>query len=139
MGPCWLLVVTRGLRVWLPPEVYLNHDLAVREVARWRATLRLPKAPPEFSATARCLHLLQTQFPESWHACPIWVGVTWSVKKYPRLRVELMAADEKEAAVWLRRRAPIRGIIGGGTEAEFQRRGVLTGVGAVRVKRVMGF
>jgi hypothetical protein len=50
-----------------------------------------------------------------------------------------MAADEKEAATWFRRRTPKGVGRGNEKEAEFERRGVLTSVGVFRVKRVMGF
>ena len=107
MKRCWILIVTRGLKVWLPPEVYLQHDLAVREAERWRVTLRLPAVNPSgFSPNARCLHLLPSMFPEPWRACPVWVGVTWTERSYPRPRIALMPVDEQEAASWLRRRIP---------------------------------
>ena len=106
LNPCWVLIVTRGLRVWLPPEVYLQRRLAEVESQRWRAALRLPVAQPRFSPRARFLHLIASEFPDSWRACPVWVGVTWSAKTYPRLRSELMATDEKEATTWFRRRTP---------------------------------
>jgi hypothetical protein len=137
--PCWILIVTRGLRVWLPPEIYLEHELAVRESARWRATLRLPATAREFSPKVRCLHLIPTTFLEPWRACPVRVGVTWSVRSYPRLKIELMAADEQEAADWLRRRTP-KGMGGEPRDqVEFLRRGVLASAGIFRVKRVMVF
>jgi len=139
MRPCWLLIVTRGLRVWLPPDVYLTHDLAARESARWRTTFRLPASPREFSPLVRCLHMTQTLFPEPWRACPVWVGVTWSVRSYPSLKIELMAADEEEAADWLRRQIPKRMKVDRPGHVEFLRRGVSTSAGAFRVKRVMGF
>ena len=139
MNPCWILMVSRGLRIWIPPEVYLQRDLALREAARWRATLRLPDAPPVFSPTARCLHLPQTLFPEPWRACPVRVGVTWNVRSYPRLKIELMAADEQEAADWLRRRTPKGVDVDRRDQVEFQRRGALASAGVFRVKRVMGF
>lgn len=138
MKPCWVLVVTRGLGVWLPPEVYLQHGLAIREVDRWRDTLRLPVSPPKFTPTSRCLHLIATEFPDSWRACPVWVGVTWSVKSYPRLKAELMAADEREAADWLRHKTPKGVMIDAATRVDFERRGVLTSVGVAQVKRVIG-
>jgi hypothetical protein len=55
------------------------------------------------------------------------------------MKIELMAADETEASVWLRERIPrtVRSDKQG--QAEFERRGVLTCVGVFRVKRVMGF
>jgi hypothetical protein len=138
MNSCWVLVVTRGLSVWLPPEVYLQRSLAERESKRWRTTLRLPTVQPRWSQRARYLHLVTTEFPDSWRACPVWFGMSWSLKTYPRFRSELMAADEEEAALWLRRRTP-KGHSLPGMQIEFDRRGVRTSVGVFRVKRVMGF
>lgn len=138
MNACWVLIVTRGLRVWLPPEVYLQRRLAELESQRWRATLRLPAVQPRFSAGVRYLHLVETEFPDSWRACPVWVGVISTARAYPRIRFELMAADENEAAQWLRRRTPKGFSAKPGERAEFERRGVLTSVGVFRVKRVMG-
>ena len=139
MNPCWVLIVTRGLSVWLPPEVYLQRNLAERESKRWRATLRLPTVQPELSERARYLHLVATEFPDSWRACPVWIGMSWSRKTYPRFRSELMAADEDEATSWLRRRTPEGLSVRPGVQMEFDRRGVRTSVGVFRVKRVMGF
>lgn len=86
MHRCWLLAVTRGLNVWLPPEVYVQHGLAVRESDRWRVILRLPTTSRRFAPQVRLLHLIETEFPESWRACPIWAGVTWSERSYPKMR-----------------------------------------------------
>jgi len=128
------------LRVWLPPEVYLHaRDLALREADRWRATFRIPARPPEYSPTARAVHLVQSVFPDPWRACPIWVGTTWSVRAYPRLKIELMAADEQEATEWLRRRLPKHVSVHLPTQIEFERRGIVASAGIHRLKRVSGF
>jgi hypothetical protein len=50
-----------------------------------------------------------------------------------------MAADEKEATEWIRRRTPKGLSPKAGQQVVFERRGVLTNVGVFRVKRVMGF
>ncbi|MGA9161366.1 MAG: hypothetical protein WB297_10970 [Actinomycetota bacterium] len=55
------------------------------------------------------------------------------------MKFELMAADESEAAVWLRKRTPKAARIEGPGQVEFDRRGVRTSVGVFRAKRVMGF
>ena len=138
MSPCWVLIVARGLRVWLPPEVYLNRDLAASELARWRSTFRIPFEPRRLSPIVRSLHLIPTVFPEPWRACPVWLGIWWSERTYPRMKFELMAADETEAGAWLRKRIPksLRNDKSG--QVEFERRGVLTCAGVFPVKRVMG-
>jgi hypothetical protein len=136
---CWVLIVTRGLKVWLPPELYLSRDLAAREAVRWHAILRLPVDAPHYSSSARYLHLVESMFPEPWRACPVWVGVSWHVHSFPRPKIELMAADTQEANEWLKRRTP-KGIdMGKSGQVQFERRGRLASVGVFRVKRVMGF
>jgi hypothetical protein len=50
-----------------------------------------------------------------------------------------MAADEQEAADWLRRRTPKGTEVDGRDQVEFLRHGVLASAGVFRVKRVMGF
>ena len=64
MNPCRVLLVSRGLRIWIPPEVYLVEDLAEREADRWREALRLPRQPRAFSQKVRALHLVESVFPE---------------------------------------------------------------------------
>jgi hypothetical protein len=78
-------------------------------------------------------------FPEPWRACPVRVGLTWSVRSYPLPKIELMAADEQEAVHWLRRRLPKGMEDQHRDQVEFLRRGVLSSAGIFRVKRVMGF
>lgn len=139
MNPCWVLIITRGLRIWIPPEVYLQRELALREASRWRMSLRVPATPPDYSPTARCLHLIPTEFPEPWRACPVWLGLTWTVRGYPRARTVLMAADDNEAREWLARRAPRAARHHQTFHAEFQRRGIYAVAEVSRVKRVLGF
>ncbi len=78
-------------------------------------------------------------FPEPWRACPVWLGMSWTELSYPRMKIELMAADESEAAAWLRKRTPKAARINEPGQVEFDRRGVRTSSGVFRVKRVMGF
>ena len=139
MKACRVVLISRGLRIWIPPEVYLVGDLAEREASRWRESLRLPRQPGTFSQNARALHLVESLFPEQWRACPVWVGVTWSSRSFPRLKIELMAADEDEATEWLRGRVPKKVKLERAGHVEFERRGTLTSAGIYRVKRVMGF
>lgn len=139
MNPCWVLIVTRGLRVWLPPEVYLQHPLAIREAERWRSIFAIRTEPPPYSPRARCTHLVRTELPDPWRACPVWVGVTWSLRSYPRLKLNLMAADDQGAVEWLRPRTPRESRLERPGQLEFERRGVPASAGIFRVKRVMGF
>jgi hypothetical protein len=112
MRRCWLLVITNGLRVWIPPELYLESRMANREARRWILTLsrRRPPADPLRAAPIKLranmlLHVIETDFVEPWRACPLWVGVRWSERSHPRLSSELMAADAEEATSWIRSHA----------------------------------
>lgn len=138
MKPCWVLVIAKGLGVWLPPEVYLQRELALMEAHRWRTAIRIPEPGP-YSRSRLSLHEIRTQFPEPWRACPVRVGVTWNVRTYPKMRIELMAADEEEGQAWLRRRVPRSVSLRGVEQVQFERRGVTAAAGVVRAKRVLGF
>lgn len=139
MNRCWVLIVTRGLRVWLPPEVYVHdRENAIREARRWCAMLRIPLEPGDYSPRTKSLHLIQMVFPDPWRACPVWVGINWSVRTYPAMKTELMAADESEATAWLRRRVPKSATTDSTGQVEFERRGSLASAGVFRVKRVTG-
>lgn len=139
LNHCWVLIVTRGLRVWLPPEVYVHdRETAVREGRRWCRMLRIPLEPGAYRPRAKALHSIQTVFLDPWRACPVWLGLTWSVRSYPAMKTELMAADEQEATDWLRRRVPKSVGLDGAGQVEFERRGVLSSAGVFRIKRVTG-
>lgn len=118
--------------------MYLQRDLAVREAARWRTALHMPETRNTFTDSVRTLTLIETLFPESWRACPVWIGITWSASSFPKMRGELMAADDDEAAGWLRRQAPKR-VKTAGNYVEFERRHVLCAAAIARAKRVLGF
>ena len=139
MKPCWIILITQGLRVWMPPELYLVRDLADVESARWRSTLRIPSRPSRYTPRARLLHLEESLFPEPWRACPVWVGVTWSSRSFPKLQVELRAADDDDATDWLGNHVPNNVTVAKPEQLQFQRGDVTLGVGIIRVKRVLGF
>ncbi len=147
---CWLLIITKDLRVWLPPELYLVPRLALREARRWTETLGRRRAPEDpFAASPTrlraglLLHAIETDFMEPWRVCPLWVGVRWSERSYPSLKVEVMAADTDEALAWIRTRSrsPLVGRADPDCRLEcfFERRKVLTYVAAHRVKHFCGF
>jgi hypothetical protein len=55
------------------------------------------------------------------------------------MKAELIAADESEAADWLRKRTPRHLVVVEPGQHVFDRRGVETAVGVFRTKRVLGF
>lgn len=147
---CWVVIVTKGLRVWLPPEVYLQTKVAAREITRWVGVLSkgrtLPAGEPIESPVRAgrdvLLHVVPTGFLEPWHACPVWVGVHWSRSTYPKLDTKLFVASSEEAHEWVGgkagRRAADAEPAALGHEALFIRRGVETYVAALQVKRLHG-
>lgn len=116
----------------------------------WTETLGRRRAPEDpFAASPTrlraglLLHAIETDFMEPWRACPLWVGVRWSERSYPSLKVEVMAADTDEALAWIRTRSrsPLVGRADPDCRLEcfFERRKVLTYVAAHRVKHFCGF
>ena len=150
MRKCWLVIVTRRLRVAFPPELYLEWRIAWRETKRWASTLSRGRSLDDEAPTSpirvgsgRLLHLIEADFDEPWRACPLWVGVRWSEKSFPRIKTELMAADTDEATAWVR--SHTRGGLELSSDPENRlecrssRHGVGTYVAAHRLKRFAGF
>jgi hypothetical protein len=150
MRPCWLLLITRKLQVWMPPEVYLEPGMAGRETRRWIRTLssrrRIPATMDNNSVSlgrGAALHVRQLGFPEPWRACPLWVGVHWSDKEGQRPDIELLAMDSQEAELWASAHA--KGAIEPGTDPElcfranWEHRGRRHMIAIHRVKRFIGF
>jgi hypothetical protein len=139
LNKCWILLVARGLEMWLPPEIYLSKSFAETESERWRAILHIAASPPPLTARSKSLHLVLGAFPDPWRACPMWIGLTWSETSYPEMKTQLLAADSGEAAAWLNRRTPKSVQAKEPGQHVFERRGIGTAVGVFRVKRVVGF
>jgi hypothetical protein len=148
MRRCWLIIITKGLRVSMPPEVYLERRMAARERRRWITTFKpgadaVLDSSPVPLGSRRLLHVIETDFLEPWRACPLWIGVRWSGQSFPRLSAHLLAADSEEAAAWVRRRS--RKALDPSEDPElrfecsFERKGVPAYVGMHRAKRLGGF
>jgi hypothetical protein len=147
---CWLLIITKRLQVWMPPELYLDRGVGAREAGRWVETLSRRRPPDDLLAASPfalrdevLLHFLECEVMEPWRACPLWVFVRWSETSYPRIAAELFAADPEEAAVRVRNRAKTASVVqvesGRIVACTLRRRGVTSHVAAHRVKRVNGF
>ena len=150
MRDCWLLLITKGLGVWMPPEVYLERGMASREANRWISVLSRRQAllvvgrsvSVPLSGQAK-LYVARKLFPEQWRACPIWVGVRWSQKPGAAPRLELMAMDLDEATAWVQARS--KRALDPGPRSDFRiestwdRSGVREYTAAHRVKRFIGF
>jgi hypothetical protein len=148
--PCWLLVITKDLRVWMPPEVYLESGMAAREARRWASTLSRRRKPIEIDADFSmqlprnaALHVVEKGFPEAWRACPLWVGVRWSSKQGAIPGTEMLAVESEDAAEWVRSGSGVALDPGSDPELRFEasweRGGVRSYVAAHRLKRFTGF
>ena len=134
----------------MPPEVYLEHSLAVREARRWVSIVSQRRKTTEITGNRSvqlrghaALHIAEKEFPEPWRACPLWVGVRWSSRDKARLRTESLALDPEEAATWVQ----VRSRFGPNQspdpelslEAIWERGGVRNYVAIHRLKRFIGF
>ena len=151
MRQCWLLVVTKELRVWMPPEVYLERAMALREARRWVSVLsRRRRSPADVGARSplslpghAALHVVETQFMEPWRACRLWVGMRCSSKEGTTIQFELLALDSDEAAAWVRDGRGLEPDPGSdpefSLESTWERAGVRSHVAVHRLKRFIGF
>lgn len=150
MRPCWLLVITKDLHVWMPPEVYTERAIALREARRWVSVLSRRRSPADVGAESSlplpghaALHLAESQFAEPWRACPLWVGVRWSSEEGATLQSELLALDPDEAEAWVRERSKAELNPDSDPELRFEstweRAGVRSHLAVHRLKRFIGF
>jgi hypothetical protein len=142
-----LIIVTKDLRVELPPELYLSERLLHHELARWARVLS-PKplggnpVSPIMLGRQRLMHVVEVPFEDPWRSCPLWVGIRWNERTHPRIRTTLMPADSNEARAWFRaaaRREPVTADPVWGYEALFTSRGTVSYVAALPAKRVNGY
>ncbi len=149
MFNAWLLIVTKELRVHMPPELYDNLDRAEMEGQRWLSTVLgwRPAAKGALVAGAPSgkgrylLHLRAFELPDTWRSCPLWACTKWNAKTYPRLHVEVVAADRHEAHSWVSENSDVGvGALCGEWQGRvvFERGGVERYVAAKRLKSVRG-
>ena len=87
---CWVLLITRDMRVHVPPELYLSVDQAEDEARRWLATLfgwrptskRVSSAGAVSIGRRFALHLIDFELHESWHAGSLWIGAEWNDRSF---------------------------------------------------------
>jgi hypothetical protein len=112
MNEWWLLLITKGIRVQIPPELYPTDRAASREARRWAAVFRpeLHDAPVEFRrqmllGQGITLHIIKPPFEEPWRSCPLWVGVQSSeARDGLKIKTHLGPMSDSEAKQWLVRR-----------------------------------
>jgi hypothetical protein len=104
-GEWWVLVVTDGLTIEFPPELYRDRDAARSEAERWARVLsRRSRTPIErpfedrWQVGDEWIRLTHTLLPEE--GPEIWVLTYWTRDGYPEPEAELIA-DAAEARAWV--------------------------------------
>jgi hypothetical protein len=110
----WALLVTDGTILEFPPELYLDHLLAVREARRWAESLamgdpRTVRQPFEgrWEVGHRDIRLAEVDIPRPWPGRHPWVGTHWTSDGYPDPEATLLAGRD-QAKRWVE--SPLRGI-----------------------------
>lgn len=142
------LIVTRGLGLLVPPELYTSPVRAQREAASLALHLSRRRSQPEPAVgdsvslgAGKAIHLVPVPFDPPWRACPLWLGIEWKDGQVTP-RVTPMAADDEEARAWFntaaRKAPPNRSLKGAMYEIAVSWRGSPTYVGVHRAKRICG-
>ena len=104
-GEWWVLVVTDGLTIEFPPELYRDHDAAHSEGERWaRALSRRSRSPIErpfedrWQVGDEWIRLTHSFLPEE--GSEIWAITYWTRDGYPEPEAELIT-DAAEARAWV--------------------------------------
>jgi hypothetical protein len=147
---CWVLLVTRGMQIHLPPEMYTNLDQAEDEARRWltilfgwRPTTRravstgVVRVGREYS-----MHLIHFELPDPWRAGSMWLGTEWGERSFPRMRSTLLPGDFRRAYSWASGKLVFRGgncrtspwLVAG----RYKRGGRSRYIAASRIKRIDG-
>ena len=105
-GDWWVLLVTDGLTIEFPPELYREHDDAAREAERWarvlsaRSGVRIERPfQDRWQVGDEWIRLTPSFLSEDGHE--IWVGTYWTRDGSPEPEAELFA-DGTEARSWVR-------------------------------------
>lgn len=148
---CWVLLVTRDMRVHVPPELYLSSDQAEDEARRWLSVLFGWRPTSKRVSTAGAvpvgrrfmLHMIDFEMHESWHAGSLWIGAQWNDRSFPRMRTELLPTGVQGAHSWAASRLSQRLGVSVRTSpwecrGEYEFKGKVHHVSACRVKYMCG-
>ncbi len=105
----WLLMITRDMRVHVPPQLFWTRANADFEARRWlwflfgwtRVSDTRLAAGQVKVGVRHMLHLVEMEIPESWVAEPLWACMATDESTYPKLAVDLIAGDWEEAKAWV--------------------------------------
>lgn len=100
--PCWVVLVTEGLSVTFPPEVYTDTATAEREAERWAVALakgvRIRRPfPHRWELGEIWVRLVPARKPAV--QGELWVGTHWTPDGYPEPEA-VVFAEHVEARRW---------------------------------------
>ena len=105
----WMLLITRDMRLYMPPELFRSRTNADFEARRWLWFLfgltrvsdkRLAGGQVKVGVRS-VLHLVEMEMPESWGAMRLWACLATNEDIYPKLTVDLIAGDFDEGHAWV--------------------------------------
>ena len=144
----WLLLITRDLRLYMPPELFLSRQAADFEARRWlwflyglnRVSDKRLAGGQVKVGVRNVLHLIEMEMPESWGSMRLWACLAMNEDTYPRVDADVIAGNPEEGHAWVlqhsrKQEAPSESF---GSEwcyeLTFHRRGVKHYAAAHRVK-----
>jgi hypothetical protein len=145
----WLLLITRDMRLYMPPELYWSRAEADFEARRWlwflfglrRVSDKRLEGGEVKVGVRHVLHLFKMEIPESWGAMRLWACIATNEDTYPKLTVDLIAGNPEEGKAWVlqharKQEAPSESFGSDWCyEMTFHRRGVLHYASAHRAKQ----
>jgi hypothetical protein len=105
----WLLLITRDMRLYMPPELFRSRVTADFEARRWlwflygltRVSDKRLAGGQVKVGVRNVLHLIEMEMPESWGAMRLWACLATNEDMYPKLNAELIAGDFDEGHAWV--------------------------------------
>jgi hypothetical protein len=105
----WLLLITRDMRLYMPPELFRSKATADFEARRWlwflygltRVSDKRLAGGQVKVGVRNVLHLVEMEMPESWGAMRLWACLATNEDIYPKLNAELIAGDFDEGHAWV--------------------------------------
>ena len=105
----WLLLITRDMRLYMPPELFWSRQAADFEARRWlwflyglsRVSDKRLAGGQVKVGVRNVLHLVEMEMPESWGAMRLWACLAMNEDRYPKVDAELIAGDFEEGKAWV--------------------------------------
>src|SRR4051794_3102124 len=105
----WLLLITRDMRLYMPPELFRSRATADFEARRWlwflygltRVSEKRLAGGQVKGGVRNVLHLVEMEMPESWGAMRLWACLAMNEDTCPRVDAELIAGDFDEGHAWV--------------------------------------